>query len=78
MELSRRESSVDKNTKNGVYPMQLNFFKLIRQPLIQIGQVVSVVIIAFLVASTTAWASGIGKRDIFVGASARAVGMGSA
>ena len=58
--------------------MQLNFLKLIRQPLIRIGQVVSVVIIAFLIVPVTTWASGIGQRDIFVGASARVVGMGSA
>ena len=58
--------------------MQLNFLKLIRQPLTRIGQVVSVVIIAFLIVPVTTWASGIGQRDIFVGASARAVGMGSA
>ncbi len=58
--------------------MQLNFLKLIRQPLTRIGQVVSVVIIAFLIVPVTPWASGIGQRDIFVGASARVVGMGSA
>ena len=48
------------------------------QPPIRILQVVSVVVIVFLLVSVTAWASGIGQRDIFVGASARAVGMGSA
>ena len=78
VKLSWREGSVDENIKNGVYPMQLNFLKLIRQPLIRIGQVVSVVIIAFLIVPVTTWASGIGQRDIFVGASARVVGMGSA
>ena len=58
--------------------MQLNFLKLTRQPSIRVLQVVSVVIMMFLVFSATTWASGIGQRDIFVGASARAVGMGSA
>ncbi len=58
--------------------MQLNFLKLIRQPIPQIGQVTSVVIIAFLIVPVTTWASGIGQRDIFVGASARVIGMGSA
>lgn len=58
--------------------MQLNFLKLIRQPLIRIRQVMRVVIIAFLIVPVTTWASGIGQRDIFVGASARVVGMGSA
>ena len=58
--------------------MQLNFLKLIRQPSIRVLQMMSVVIMVFLVVSATAWASGIGQRDIFVGASARAVGMGSA
>ena len=58
--------------------MQLHFLKLIRQASVRIQRVRSVVIITFLAVSTTAWASGIGQRDIFVGASARAVGMGSA
>ena len=58
--------------------MQLNFLKLTRQPSIRVLQVMSVVIMVFLVFSVTAWGSGIGQRDIFVGASARAVGMGSA
>ena len=58
--------------------MQLNLLKFTRQPSIRILQVMSVVVIVFLVVSTAAWASGIGQRDIFVGASARAVGMGSA
>ena len=58
--------------------MQLNFLKLIRQPPIRVLQVMSVAIVAFLVFSVTAWGSGIGQRDIFVGASARVVGMGSA
>ena len=78
VELLWRESSVNENTKNGVYPMQLHLFKFMRQPSIRIGRVMRVIILVFLVASTTAWASGIGQRDIFVGASARAVGMGSA
>ena len=58
--------------------MQLNLFKFTRHPSIRIGQVVSVVMIVFLAISIAAWGSGIGQRDIFVGASARAVGMGSA
>ena len=58
--------------------MQLNFLKFTMQPSIRILQVMSVVVIVFLVVSVAAWASGIGQRDIFVGASARAVGMGSA
>ena len=58
--------------------MQLNFLGFSRQPSIRIGQVVSVAVMVFLVVSVAAWGSGIGQRDIFVGASARAVGMGSA
>ena len=58
--------------------MQLNFLKFTRQPSIRILQVMSLIIIVFLIVSAAAWASGIGQRDIFVGASARAVGMGSA
>ena len=58
--------------------MQLNFLKFTRQPSIRILQVMSLIIIVFLIISAAAWASGIGQRDIFVGASARAVGMGSA
>ena len=58
--------------------MQLHFLKLTRQASIRIQRVMSVVIITFLAVSTAVWASGISKRDIFVGASARAVGMGSA
>ena len=58
--------------------MQLNFLGFSRQPSIRILRVVSVVVIAFLFVSVAAWGSGIGQRDIFVGASARAVGMGSA
>ncbi len=58
--------------------MQLHFLKSTRQLSIRIGRVISVVTMVLLVASPTVWASGIGQRDIFVGASARAVGMGSA
>ena len=57
--------------------MQLHFLKFTRESSIHILRVTSI-IMAFLIASTAAWASGIGQRDIFVGASARAVGMGSA
>ena len=59
-------------------PHGQNLFLLYIQPSIRILQVVSVVVIVFLVISLTARASGIEQRDIFVGASARAVGMGSA
>ncbi len=58
--------------------MQLNLFKFTKQPSIRISRIVSVVAIAFLIAAVAVWGSGIGQRDIFVGASARAVGMGSA
>ena len=58
--------------------MQLHLLKFMRQPSIRTGRVMRVIILVFLVVSTAAWASGIGQRDIFVGASARAVGMGSA
>lgn len=58
--------------------MPLHFLKFTRQPSIRILQVMRVVIIALLVVPFAAWASGISQRDIFVGASARAVGMGSA
>ena len=58
--------------------MQLNFLKFTRQSSIRVLQVMRVVVMMFLVVSVAAWASGIGQRDIFVGASARAVGMGSA
>ena len=54
--------------------MQLNFLRFSRQPSIRILPVVMM----FLIVSVTAWGSGINQRDIFVGASARAVGMGSA
>ena len=56
----------------------VNFLKFTRQPSLRISRVVSVTIMTFLVVSVAAWASGISQRDIFVGASARAVGMGSA
>ena len=58
--------------------MQLNFLGFSRQPSIRILRVAIVVAMVFLIASVAAWGSGIGQRDIFVGASARAVGMGSA
>ena len=58
--------------------MQLDFLKFIRQPSTRISQVMHVVVMTVLVTSVAAWASGISQRDIFVGASARAVGMGSA
>ena len=58
--------------------MQLDFLKFIRQPSTRISQVMRVVVMTVLVTSVAAWASGISQRDIFVGASARAVGMGSA
>ncbi len=58
--------------------MRLNFLKLIRQPSNRVLQVMGVAVMVFLVFSVTAWGTGIGQRDIFVGASARAVGMGSA
>ena len=58
--------------------MQLDFLKFIRQPSTRISQVMRVVVMTVLVTSVAAWASGISRRDIFVGASARAVGMGSA
>ena len=58
--------------------MQLNFLKFTRQPLVRILQVAGIVVMLSLAVSFTAWASGISQRDIFVGASARAIGMGSA
>ena len=58
--------------------MQLHFLKFTRHSSIQMLRMMGVVIMAFLVAATAAWTSGISQRDIFVGASARAVGMGSA
>ena len=47
--------------------MQLHLLKFMRQPSIRIGRVMRVITLVFLVASTAAWASGIGQRDIFVG-----------
>ncbi len=58
--------------------MQLHFFKFTSPSSIRIWRATGVIIIAFLVVSIPTWASGINHRDIFVGASARAVGMGSA
>ena len=64
---------------SGVYPMQFNFFRRSRRKLLlRIVRkiVLAAVILAVVPISTSA--SSIAHRDIFVGASARAVGMGSA
>ena len=64
---------------SGVHPMQFNFLRRSRQcVLLQIAQKISLVAAILIAVSVTASASSIAHRDIFVGASARAVGMGSA
>ena len=63
---------------NGVYPMQFNFLRGGRQCLLRIVQKISIVGMVLAAVSVSAGTSSISQRDIFVGASARAVGMGSA
>jgi len=63
---------------NGVYPMQFNFLRGGRQCLLRIAQKISIVGMILAAVSVSAGTSSISQRDIFVGASARAVGMGSA
>ena len=59
--------------------MQFNFLRRSRQSLLmQIAQKICMVGATLAAVSVTAGASSIAHRDIFVGASARAVGMGSA
>ena len=58
--------------------MQFNFLRWSRQRLLQIVQKVGIVGMMLAAVSVSAGTSSISQRDIFVGASARAVGMGSA
>ena len=58
--------------------MQFDFLKYSKQNLLRVVQKISLVGLILAVISATAGASSISHRDIFVGASARAVGMGSA
>lgn len=58
--------------------MQFNFLQYSRQRLVQIVQKIGVVGMMLAAVSVSAGTSSISQRDIFVGASARAVGMGSA
>ena len=58
--------------------MQFNFLRYSRQRLVQIVQKIGVVGMMLAAVSVSAGTSSISQRDIFVGASARAVGMGSA
>ena len=58
--------------------MQFNFLRYSRQRLGQIVQKIGVVGMMLAAVSVSAGTSSISQRDIFVGASARAVGMGSA
>ena len=58
--------------------MQFNFFRGSRQRLLRIVQHISIVGMMLAAVSVSAGTSSISQRDIFVGASARAVGMGSA
>ena len=64
---------------NGVYPMQFNFLQYSRRRLLlRIVQTAFIFGVMLVVVSFSAADSGISQRDVFVGASARAVGMGSA
>ena len=58
--------------------MQFNFLQYSRQRLLRIVQRIGVVGMVLATMSVSAATSSISQRDIFVGASARAVGMGSA
>ena len=58
--------------------MQFNFFRGSRQRLLRFVQKIGVVGMMLAAVSVSAGTSSISQRDIFVGASARAVGMGSA
>ena len=58
--------------------MQFNFFQRSRQRLLRIIQKIGIVGMMLATVSVSAGTSSISQRDIFVGASARAVGMGSA
>ena len=58
--------------------MQFNFLQYSRQRLLRIVQKIGIVGVMFAAVSVYAATSSISQRDIFVGASARAVGMGSA
>ena len=58
--------------------MQFNFLQYSRQRVLRIVQRIGVVGMVLAAVSVSAATSSISQRDIFVGASARAVGMGSA
>ena len=58
--------------------MQFNFLRGGRQCLLRIAQKIGIVGMLLAAVSVSAGTSSISQRDIFVGASARAVGMGSA
>ncbi len=58
--------------------MQFNFLQYSRQRVLRIVQKIGVVGMMLAAVSVSAGTSSISQRDIFVGASARAVGMGSA
>ena len=58
--------------------MQFNFLRYSRQRLLQIVQKIGIVGMMLAAVAVSAGTSSISQRDIFVGASARAVGMGSA
>ena len=58
--------------------MQFNFLQGCRQRLLRIVQEIGIVGMMLAAVSVSAGTSSISQRDIFVGASARAVGMGSA
>ncbi|MCE2414721.1 SPOR domain-containing protein [Candidatus Poribacteria bacterium] len=58
--------------------MQFNFIQRSRQRLLRIIQKIGIVGMVLATVSVSAGTSSISQRDIFVGASARAVGMGSA
>ena len=64
---------------SGVYPMQFNFFRRSRRKwLLRIVRKIVLAALILAIVPISASASSIAHRDIFVGASARAVGMGSA
>ena len=58
--------------------MQFNFLRRSRQCLLRVVQKIGIVGMMLATVSLSAGTSSISQRDIFVGASARAVGMGSA
>ena len=58
--------------------MQFNFFRWSKQRLLRIVPKIGIVGLMLAAVSVSAGTSSISQRDIFVGASARAVGMGSA